>query len=95
MSTLVAIGYPDETTAEQAQKTVQELQSELIIQASQIAAISRGQKGDYRVHTNYGAEGAGAGAMWHRVHSAPVELISTRGRNDVTRDGGDEQLGGL
>ena len=64
MSTLVAIGYPDETTAEQAQKTVQELQSELIIQASQVAAISRDQKGDYHVHTHYGAEGTGAGAMW-------------------------------
>ena len=64
MSTLVAIGYPDETTAEQAQKTVQELQSELIVQASQVAAISRDQKGDYHVHTNYGGEGTAGGAMW-------------------------------
>jgi uncharacterized membrane protein len=64
MATLVAIGYPDETTAEEAQKTVQQLQSELIIQASQVAAISRDRQGDYHVHTNYGAAGTGAGAMW-------------------------------
>jgi uncharacterized membrane protein len=64
MATLVAIGYPDETTAERAQKTVQELQADLIIQASQVAAISRDAKGDYHVHTNYGGAATGAGAMW-------------------------------
>ena len=33
MATLVAIGYPDQTTAEQARGTVAQLESELIIQA--------------------------------------------------------------
>jgi uncharacterized membrane protein len=41
MATLLAIGYPDQGTAEQAMQTVQELQSELIIQAEQVASISR------------------------------------------------------
>ena len=37
MATLVAIGYPDQEVAEQARQTVQELESELIIQADQVA----------------------------------------------------------
>ena len=37
MATLVAIGYPDQGTAEQARQTVQQLESELIIQADQVA----------------------------------------------------------
>ena len=40
MATLVAIGYPDQTTAEQARQTVQQLESDLIIQADQVAAIT-------------------------------------------------------
>ena len=39
MATLVAIGYPDETTAEKARLTVQSLESELVILAVQFAAI--------------------------------------------------------
>jgi uncharacterized membrane protein len=45
MATLVAIAYPDETTAEEARKTVQSLESDLIIQADQslqFRATSRG-----------------------------------------------------
>jgi uncharacterized membrane protein len=63
MATLLAIGYPDQGTAEQAMQTVHELQSELIIQADQVAAISRDLEGKYHVHTNH-AGGAGAGAWW-------------------------------
>lgn len=40
MSTLVAIGYPDQGTAEQARHTVQELESELIIQADLVISAS-------------------------------------------------------
>ena len=39
MATLVAIGYPDQATAEEARHTVQQLEAELIIQADQVAAI--------------------------------------------------------
>ena len=64
MATLVAIGYEDETTAEQAQATVHQLESELIIQADQVAAISRDMDGKYHVHTSHGGASAGGGAVW-------------------------------
>ena len=64
MATLVAIGYPDQGTAEQARQTVQQLESELIIQADQVAAISRDLEGKYHVHTTHGGASAGGGAVW-------------------------------
>ena len=64
MATLVAIGYPDEATAERAQDTVHQLESELIIQADQVAAISRDLEGKYHVHTSHGGASAGGGAVW-------------------------------
>jgi uncharacterized membrane protein len=64
MATLVAIGYPDQGTAEQAMETVGKLQSELIIQADQVAAISRDAEGKYHVHTQHGGASTGAGAWW-------------------------------
>jgi uncharacterized membrane protein len=64
MATLVAIGYPDQGTAEQARQTVDELESELIIQADQVAAISRDLQGKYHVHTTHGGASAGGGAVW-------------------------------
>jgi uncharacterized membrane protein len=64
MATLVAIGYPDQTTAEQARETVAQLESELIIQADQVASISRDLEGKYHVHTNHGGASTGGGAWW-------------------------------
>jgi uncharacterized membrane protein len=64
MATLVAIGYPDQATAEQARNTVGQLESELIIQADQVAAISRDMEGKYHVHTTHGGGSAGGGAVW-------------------------------
>jgi uncharacterized membrane protein len=64
MATLVAIGYPDQGTAEQARETVYQLESELIIQADQVASISRDLEGKYHVHTSHGGAGAGPGAVW-------------------------------
>ncbi len=64
MATLVAIGYPDEGTAEQARQTVQGLEAELIIQADQVAAISRDAQGKYHVTTTHGGQSAGGGAVW-------------------------------
>src|SRR5207237_3146525 len=64
MATLVAIGYPDQGTAEQARHTVQQLEAELIIQADQVAAISRDLEGKYHVHTTHGGASAGGGAIW-------------------------------
>ena len=64
MATLVAIGYPDQGTAEQARQTVEQLESDLVIQADQVAAISRDLEGKYHVHTTHGGAGAGGGAVW-------------------------------
>ena len=64
MATLVAIGYPDQGTAEQARQTVGQLESELVIQADQVAAISRDLEGKYHVHTTHGGASSGGGAMW-------------------------------
>jgi uncharacterized membrane protein len=64
MATLVAIGYPDQGTAEQAMETVEQLQGELIIQADQVASISRDPEGKYHVHTQHGGASAGGGAVW-------------------------------
>ena len=64
MATLVAIGYPDQTTAEQARQTVQGLEADLIIQADQVAAITRDLDGKYHVTTTHGGASAGGGAAW-------------------------------
>ena len=64
MATLVAIGYPDQTTAEDARRTVQGLEADLIIQADQVAAISRDRDGKYHVTTTHGGASAGGGAAW-------------------------------
>ena len=63
MATLVAIGYPDQGTAEEARQTVQSLEADLIIQADQVAAISRDLQGKYHVTTTHGESG-GKGAVW-------------------------------
>src|SRR5437763_4055698 len=64
MTTLVAIGYPDQGTADQARQTVQQLESNLVIQADQVASISRDMEGKYHVHTTHGGASAGGGAIW-------------------------------
>jgi uncharacterized membrane protein len=64
VATLVAIGYPDQGTAEQARHTVSQLEQELVIQGDQVAAISRDLEGKYHVHTTHGGASAGGGAAW-------------------------------
>jgi uncharacterized membrane protein len=64
MATLVAIGYPDQTTAEEARQTVERLESELIVQAEQVASISRDLEGRYHVNTTHGGASTGGGAIW-------------------------------
>ena len=64
MATLVAIAYPDQGTAEEARGVVQSLEADLVIQADQVAAISRDADGKYHVTTTHGGATAGAGAWW-------------------------------
>jgi uncharacterized membrane protein len=66
MATLVAIGYPDETTATAAAAEAQRLAADLIIEPDAIAVISRDASGKLRVTTNHHAVGTGAtwGMFW-------------------------------
>ena len=66
MADLIAIGYPDETTATAAADEARRLAQDLIIQPDAIAVISRDSDGGYHVTTNHHAVGAGAtwGMFW-------------------------------
>jgi len=66
MAELVAIGYPDETTASLAAEEVQRLAQDLIIEPDAVAVIVRDKEGKYHVHTSHHAVGGGAtwGMFW-------------------------------
>ena len=66
MSDLIAIGYPDETTAQAAADEAHRLARDLIIQPDAIAVIVRDEEGKFHVHTNHSPVGAGAtwGMFW-------------------------------
>lgn len=66
MAELVAIGYPDETTALAAEQDAQRLADELLVEPDAIAAAVRRRDGTYRVVTTHQAVGAGAtwGMFW-------------------------------
>ena len=66
MATLVAIGYPDETTATAAADEAQQMAKDLIIEPDAIAVISRDSEGRFHVTTNHHAVGGGAswGMFW-------------------------------
>jgi uncharacterized membrane protein len=66
MSTLVAIGYPDETTASAAAEETRRLAGDLIIEPEAIAVISRDAEGRFQVSTHHHAVGSGAswGMFW-------------------------------
>ena len=53
MATLVAIGYPDETTASAAADEAEMLANELIIQPDAIAAVRRDANGKFHTTTNH------------------------------------------
>ena len=62
MAELIAIGYPDESTAELAADEARRLAHDLIIQPDAIAVIRRDTEGKYHVHTSH--HGVGGGAAW-------------------------------
>jgi uncharacterized membrane protein len=66
MADLIAIGYPDEATADAAAAEAQRLARDLIIQPDAIAVIVRDEEGCYHVHTNHHLVGGGAtwGMFW-------------------------------
>ena len=66
LAELIAIGYPDETTAAQAAKEAERLSKDLILQPDAIAVIVRDKEGKYHVTTNHNpvAGGASWGMFW-------------------------------
>ena len=66
MADLIAIGYPDQATAEAAADEARRLAADLIIQPDAIAVIVRDKDGSYHVRTNHHMVGAGAtwGMFW-------------------------------
>lgn len=66
MADLIAIGYPDETTADAAADEARALARDLIIEPDAIASIVRDKEGRYHVHTSHHAVGGGAtwGMFW-------------------------------
>jgi uncharacterized membrane protein len=66
MAELIAIGYPDQTTAEAAADEARRLAKDLIIESDAIAVIRRDEEGKYHVHTSHNPVGAGAtwGMFW-------------------------------
>ena len=64
MATVVVIAYPDQGTAEEARATVWRLEDELIIEAEEVAVISRDPDGTYHVHTSHSGISTAGGAIW-------------------------------
>lgn len=66
MPDLIAIGYPDTTTAVQAMDEVGNLAQDLVIQPDAVAAVIRDDSGKFRTITNQHEVGAGAtwGMFW-------------------------------
>ena len=66
MPDLIAIGYPDTTTAVKAMDEVGHLAQDLVIQPDAVAAVIRSSDGKFRTITNQHEVGAGAtwGMFW-------------------------------
>jgi len=66
MADLIAIGYPDEATAQEAADEARRLAQDLIIQPDAIAVIVRDTDGSYHVRTSHHLVGGGAvwGMFW-------------------------------
>ena len=66
MADLIAIGYPDEVTVQEAAKEVQRLAGDLLIEPEAVAVITRDKEGKFHVHTmqNEVATGTLWGVFW-------------------------------
>jgi uncharacterized membrane protein len=87
MANLIAIGYPDETTAEAAACQARRLAHNLIIQPDAIAVIVRDERGSYPVHTSHhpvGTEAAQGTFAWTK---ATVRELRAQRVLDLTGNG--------
>lgn len=73
MATLIAIGYPDGTTAFAAQQEAERRAGDLAVEPDAIAAIVRDVDGTFRVNTNH--HPAGDGAIWGMLWGALFGLL--------------------
>src|SRR4029079_15216924 len=66
MADLIAIGHPDEATAEAAADEARRLAQDLIIQPDAIAVIVRDKEGKFHTHNSQHLVGGGAtwGMFW-------------------------------
>ena len=66
MADLIAIAYPDETTAAIAQVEAEHLAADLAIQTDGVASIVRSRDGNFKVSTNHHAVAGGTswGMFW-------------------------------
>jgi uncharacterized membrane protein len=66
MAELIAIAYPDETTAATAEAEAQKLAGDLVIQPDSLAVIVCDKDGNFKVATNHHPVGAGTadGMFW-------------------------------
>src|SRR5256885_13742771 len=73
MSDLIAIGYPDETTADAAADEARRLAQDLIIQPDATAVMVRGKEGKNHTHTSHHM--VGGGATWGMFWGMPFGLL--------------------
>src|SRR6201991_2141058 len=66
MSTLVAIAYPDKSTADEVVATLSRLQTEHLIALEDAVVVTRDEKGKVKLHQSNKlvAGGAAGGALW-------------------------------
>ena len=81
MSTLIAIGYPDETTATAAGDEAEQLAKDLLIQPDAIAVIRRDVNGHFHVTTNHHAVAGGTtyGMFWGLLFGMLIFFIPVFG----------------
>ena len=75
MATLVVIGYADQGVAEEARKSVQELEDELTIEADHVASIARDVEDRYHAHISHSGALASGGVDWGGFWGAVFDLL--------------------
>ena len=80
MADLIAIGYPDETTAIDAQQEAERLAGDLVIQADAIAAIVRQKDGKYKV-TGAESPDEGTWTVYPEMMPPGLDVTGTDGPN--------------
>ena len=66
MANLIALAYPDQSTAEEVLATLSRLQTERSIELEDAVVVTRGQDGKVKLHqtAKLAAAGAAGGAVW-------------------------------